>query len=192
MTLLEVLVALTLFALVAIVVFAVFNGTIKAMISGRGFADEHQNSRLVLEWMTRRLRLAGLGVAPGTAFTQATATSVAFRHDADRDGSAEARRFCWDVSEGAIREEAGPPSAGCTSGTGSPVTSRGVRAMRVVLLDLRYFRGDEVELVRPLNASDLRQVRRVRITLGLDSNRSAAYEAQRDLTFTMDAVLRNQ
>lgn len=191
-TILEVLVAFSLFGVVTLTAFAVFSTSFKGMLAGRGFADEHQNTRLVLEWMTRRLRLAGLGVSPSEVFTEGTATSVAFQYDSDRDGTAEVHRFCWDSSEGAIREEVGSISTGCGPSSGAPVSSRGLRPVKVVLADFRYFRGDEVELARPLNAATLPQVKRLRIILGADSNRTSTYEVSQDFTITMDTVLRNQ
>jgi len=195
-TILEVLVALSLLGIVSLTAFAVFTASFRSLLTGRDFSNEQQNARVALEWMSRRLRMAGTGAPPGTVefITEADANAVAFRADVDGDGTAEWHRFCLDTTEGAVREDidtAGSPASSCTLATGSSITSRGLRPIRVVALTFAYFRGDEVPLPSlPLSATDRALVRRVRITLSLDSNRSGTSDPQ-DLTFTMDTVLRN-
>ena len=195
-TILEVLVALSLFGVVSLTAFATFNASFRGLLAGRDSSDEQQNARLALEWMTRRVRMAGVGAPAGTVefITEADTNAVAFRADVDRDGTAEWHCFCLETTQGVLREDittTGAPASSCTTATGSPITSRGLRPIRVVTLTFAYFRGDEVALTSlPLSATDRSLVRRVRITLSLDSNRSGASDGQ-DLTFTMDTVLRN-
>ena len=195
-TILEVLVALSLLGIVSLTAFAVFTTSFRSLLAGRDSSNEQQNARAALEWMTRRLRMAGTGIPTGTVefITEADTNAVAFRADVDGDGTAEWHRFCLDTSEGTVREDidtTGTPTSACTITTGSSITSRGLRPMRVVALTFAYFRGDEVPLPSPpLSATDRALIRRVRLTLSLDSNRSSTSDPQ-DLTFTMDVVLRN-
>lgn len=196
-TVLELLVGLALFGLVALVSTAVFSTTFRGWTSGRDLADEQQNARMVLEWMTRRIRMAGYNTPFGTTefFSQADAASLTFLADIDGDGSAEFHRFCVDTTQGVVREEVGTVSASCTSSTGNPITSRGIRPPRIVGLQFAYFDGREADgmgnLLSPLPLSaDRTLVARVRITLTTDSNRSGAIEAS-DLAIAMDAVIRN-
>lgn len=191
-TVLEVLVALSLFGVVLLTGFAAFNASYRGLVAGKEMADEHQNARLVLEWITRRIRLAGIGAPPGTTafFSEAAPSALAFVADADADGVLEWRRYCLDAGAGAVREEVREPAptplpfaGGACSG--DPITSQGLHALRVSALQFSYFNGQEAA------TGALSQIRRVRIVLGLDSNRSGAYESAQDVTFTMDAVLRN-
>ncbi len=197
-TVLELLVALALFGLVALAGSAVFSATFRGWTSGRDLADEQQNARVVLEWMTRRIRMAGYNTPVGTTafFTEADATSLAFLADIDGDGTAELHRFCLEPTEGIVREEVGAVSTGCTTSTGVPITSRGIRPPRIVGLQFAYFDGREVDGLGnllgplPLSAASRALMSRVRISLATDSNRSGALEGS-DLTITMDAVIRN-
>ncbi|MDR7555693.1 MAG: prepilin-type N-terminal cleavage/methylation domain-containing protein [Armatimonadota bacterium] len=191
-TLLELLVALSLFGVVLLTGFAAFNASYRGLVAGKEMADEHQNARLVLEWMTRRIRLAGIGVPAGTTafFTEAGSSALAFLGDTNGDGVVEWRRYCHDSAAGVVREDLQEPAALPLSAggacTGAPITSQGLHALRVSYLQFAYFNGQEA------STSALSQIRRVRIVLGLDSNRSGAFEAAADVTFTMDAVLRNR
>ncbi len=192
-TVLELLVGLALFGLVALAGSAVFSATFRGWTSGRDLADEQQNARVVLEWMTRRIRMAGYNTPVGTTafFTEADATSLAFLADIDGDGTAELHRFCLESTQGVVREEVGTVSTGCTTSTGTPITSRGIRPPRIVSLQFAYFDGREIPLTPlPLSGANRALMSRVHITLVTDSNRSGALEAS-DLTITMDAVIRN-
>ncbi|MCL6554070.1 MAG: prepilin-type N-terminal cleavage/methylation domain-containing protein [Firmicutes bacterium] len=191
-TVLELLVALSLFGVVLLTGFAAFNASYRGLVAGKEMADEHQNARLVLEWMTRRIRLAGIGVPAGTTafFTEAGPSALAFLGDTNGDGVVEWRRYCYDSAAGVVREEVQepPPSLLPVGGacTGAPITSQGLHALHVSSLQFAYFNGQEA------STGTLSQIRRVRIVLGLDSNRSGAFEAGADVAFTMDAVLRNR
>lgn len=193
-TVLEVLIALSLFGVVLVTGFVVFNASFRGYLSGRDLSDEQANARLVLEWMNRRMVMAGLGTSPWTAaFTEANRESVAFVADIDGVETAgiraETYRYCLDRSAGVVREL---DSVAAACSTGAPITSRGIRPLRVVELEFRYYNWGDVELEPPLSAANLADVRRVRIKLGLDSNRSEVYEEASDLTLVVDARLRNR
>jgi len=193
-TVLELLMALSLLAVMLLVAFTVFSIPFRAWMAGRKLADEQQNARLVLEWMTRRLRLAGMGAPADVAeyFTEAGADAVTFLANVDGIGGAELHRFCIDTTTGVIREQIG---GGVTTScaTGAPLTSRGIRPLKVVLLQFAYFDGQQKALTPlPLPSDERPGVAWVRIVLGLDSNLSDGYEAADDLTFTTDAIVRNQ
>jgi len=183
---LELLVALALLGIVLITASTAFNAPFRAYMIGKRFADEQGNARLLLERMTRRIRLAGLGAPPATRFTDATASSIAFQVDLDANGSVEEIRYCLDTTQGMVREQLGSGISGCT--TGAPLIAAGIQPLRVVLLDFTYFDGFERQWAVP---PPLPEIARVRIRLGLDSNHSSAYEASGDLTFEMDARVRN-
>lgn len=196
-TLLEMLVAMALFGLVTLTAFVVFDTSYRSLLVGRDFSDEHQNGRLVLEWMTRRIRLTGVATLPGTVpwFTNASSSTVAFLAlDSDGDGNVDEHRFCLDTSQGIVLEEVAesPATTSGTCSTGAPITSGGtsVRPLRIVNMSFAYFNGADTQLTS--FPGQLAAIRRVRIVLGLDSNRSGLYEAATDLTLTMNAVVRTE
>jgi hypothetical protein len=184
-TVLEVLIALTLLGVVLIATFSVFSSQFRAFMAGRKLANEHQNARLVLEWMGRRIRLAGLGAPAGIRFTQRNSDAVAILADVDGNVIVEEHRYCIDAVEGVVREQIGSGVTYNSCATGSPLTSRGIQPLRVVQLQFAYFNATEGP---PVNLQD---VTRVRITLALDSNRNDTYDPGSDLTFTMDVRVRN-
>jgi len=195
-TVLELLIAMSLMAVVITASGAAFSATFRAWTAGRKLADEQQNARLVLEWMSRRVRLAGVGtLLAGQAayFTEAGGGSMAFFADVNSDGVAEVHRFCLDATTGVVREQVvALPPAPSTCTAGSPITSRGIRPLRIAALGLGYFEGTEDTLTPlPLAGIDLARVKRVQIVLALDSNQSGAFEAGSDITFRMDAIVRN-
>ncbi len=194
LSILEVLVSLSLFGMVVTATAAGMVAPYRAWVAGRGMVNEQHSARTALEWMSRRLRLAGLNTPAGTGefFTSAEQDAVAFMADVDRNGSAEAHRFCLDAAAGIVRDQTGA-AVSTTCANGAPLTTTGDgRPLRVVLLDFQYYDGQEVWLTPlPLSASQRPLVARVRIVLGLDSNLSGAYEAAQDLTLTMDASVRN-
>jgi hypothetical protein len=168
------------------------NAPFRAWLIGRRLAAEQQNARVAIEWMTRRLRLAGVGVAAGTGayFTEATTTAVTFLADVNGDGAAELHRFCLDGAAGVIREQvAGAVTTGCT--TGAPITAPNAGRSRIALLAFAYFDGYELLLTPPLAGTQLAGVARVGMTLGLDSNASGSYDAGSDATFSAAVLVRN-
>jgi len=189
---LEVLVSLSLMAVMMLVGFTLFSGTFKAWLAGRKLADEQQNARVVLEWMTRRLRMAGYGAAAGTSeyFTEAAASELAFLADVDGNGTAELHRFCIDTVPGVVREQiAGGVSSTCTAG--GQLTSRGVRPLKIVQLRFAYLDGLQAPLAPlPLTAGQRSAVAWVRIAVVLDSNQSGVYESAEDLAFVADVAVR--
>jgi len=190
---LELLVSLSLLAVMLLVGFTLFSGTFKAWLAGRKLADEQQNARVVLEWMTRRLRLAGLGTAAGTSeyFSEAAAAALTFLADVDGDGAAEVHRFCIDVTPGVVREQIAAGVTG-TCAAGGQLTSRGIRPLKVVQLRFDYLDGLQAPLTPlPLTAGQRSSVAWVRIAVSLDSNQSGVYETASDLTFVADVAVRN-
>ena len=100
----EILVALALMGALAIAGGAFFSSTFGSWMKGRELADQQQNARLVLEWMVRRIRLAGVNVPAGPGFTTTT-DSIAFNADLNLDGTSERYRYCLDTAAGVVREQ---------------------------------------------------------------------------------------
>jgi type II secretory pathway pseudopilin PulG len=194
-TVLEVLLALALFGTILVSAWAVFSSYFKAFNVGRDFADEHQNARATLEWITRRARMAQVvAQSSGTPLPLDALNIIA---DLDRDGAQEQYRFCLDTVEGVVRQQqvtpaGSAPPAGCTFG--DPLTSRGVRPVRVVALGFRYYAGGGGAPPVPPGVGAggiIPGVGRVEITMVLDSNRSGAPDGG-DLTLVSNAAVRNR
>ncbi|MDR7545343.1 MAG: prepilin-type N-terminal cleavage/methylation domain-containing protein [Armatimonadota bacterium] len=194
-TVLEVLLALALFGTVLVSAWAVFSSYFKAFNVGRDFADEHQNARATLEWITRRARMAQ--IAAQSSATPLPLDALNIVADLDRDGTQEQYRFCLDVAEGVIRQQRVSPAGSAPPATctfGDPLTSRGVRPLRVIALEFGYYSGaDEAPPVPPgVGAGGIVPgVGRVQITMVLDSNRSGVRDGG-DLTLVSNAAIRNR
>jgi len=186
LTLVELLVALGLLGVVAVCSGAALVAVSETWHQARTLADEQQNARLVVEWMIRRLRLAGLG-AVGSAFQEAAVEAVAFDADLTSQPGPERHRFCLDRDDGIVREQIGDDvSTACNRG--GPLN--GPRTP-VVYLTFTYFDRANRRLVPlPLGAGERAQVARVRFLLVFDRNRSGRYEPGQDLDLTGEAVIR--
>jgi len=194
-TVLEVLLALALFGTILVSAWAVFSSYFRAFNVGRDFADEHQNARATLEWITRRVRMAQVAAQSSGAPLPLDALNLIA--DLTRDGTLEQYRFCLDATEGVVRQQqispaGSAPPATCTAG--DPLTSRGVRPLRVVALEFRYYAGAGGAPELPpglVPGGVIPGVGRVEITMVVDSNRSGARDSG-DLTLVSSAAIRNR
>jgi prepilin-type N-terminal cleavage/methylation domain-containing protein len=186
LSLVELLIALSLVGIVMLCSGVALVMVSRAWATARTFAEEQQNARLVVEWMTRRLRLAGLGV-PGSAVQEAAVEAVAFDADLTSQPGPERHRFCLDRDDGVVREQIGDDvSTACNRG--GPLNGPGAP---VVHLTFTYFdRANRRLEPLPLGVSERAQVARVRFLLVFDRNRSGQYEPDRDLALTGEAVIR--
>ncbi len=141
-SLLDVLVALTLLSVAAGGIFAGFKAGLSGWTVAQQFAAEQQNSRLVLDWTTGRLRMAGYGYAAGPAVEVAEAGNLVFYGDTDDNGRAECHRI-YRGGDGIVyvaRTEAFSPGGAvpaCASLTGTPLTSS-TEATRFTTLSLAF------------------------------------------------------
>ncbi|MDR7555697.1 MAG: prepilin-type N-terminal cleavage/methylation domain-containing protein [Armatimonadota bacterium] len=190
-TILEVLIALSLLGVLLLASFSLFNTAFQGMLAGKDIQDTNQNARLVLEWMVRRIRMAGFGLSANETelFVEAAPDAVTFRTDRTSDDDMpEYNRFCR--ADGTVLVVDGAsvqPTGACA---GDPLSSRGLRAITVTGLTFRYFDAGNTELpYEALSASptDRAKIRRVRIVLDVARGPDAPGTP---LRFTMDAVVR--
>ncbi len=170
--LLDVLVGLLLLAVAAGGIFAGFKGVLNAWVLARQVAGEQQNARATLDWMARRIRMAGVGY-DGPRVVLADETALAVAGDFDGDGQVECHRFFLNPADQvvytAVVEPLVDPGA-CTTGAAQPL-SADVEANRIAVtaLRFRYFddtAGPGTELTPlPLTATQRAKVRRVRMTI---------------------------
>ncbi|MCL6552840.1 MAG: prepilin-type N-terminal cleavage/methylation domain-containing protein [Firmicutes bacterium] len=189
-TILEVLIALSLLGVLLLASFSLFNTAFQGMLAGKDLQDTNQNARLVLEWMARRVRMAGFGLSANETelFVEAAQDAVTFRTDRDGDGTPEYHRFCRANGTVLVVDGAGARPTGPCSG--DPLSSRGLRAVTVTDLSFTYF--DDGNTMLPYDAlstsaTTRARIRRVRIELDVAR---APGTSGTPLSFTMDAVVR--
>jgi Tfp pilus assembly protein PilW len=172
-TLLDLVVGLSLLSIAAGGIFAGFQGSLKAWTIAQQYAGEQHNARVVLDWTTRRLRMAGNGFA-GTAFTVAAADEVLFFGNTDDDAAVECHRIYrntnpivgeTNVVYAAIGEE--PNCSTIATSIGQPLsTYEEVQTLSVTSLVLQYFDGTGQLLTPlPLSVTQRATIRRIQITI---------------------------
>jgi hypothetical protein len=166
-TLMDLLVGLSLMAVAAGGVFAGFKGSLKAWTVAKQYAGEQHNARMVLDWATRRLRMAGNAYS-ATPIAVADADEVVFFGDTVDDGVAAAlcHRLYLNAAERVVYTYADVVSD-CTGQVGGPMSANvEAQTLAVTTLDLHYFDGDGNELnPRPLSATQRALIRRVELRL---------------------------
>lgn len=170
-TVMEIVVALAVMSLVMLAIFAAFKTALGSWRVTHQFTSEQQASRSLLEWLSRRIRLAGVGYteAPGSpAVAIGGANRIVFRADTDGNGSAE----CHDIylRDGVVYDRVG--DASCASGTEQPLTpAREAGRLEVTSLTFSYYNASTVSpthrLSVPLSDPDRYLVRRIEIIVGI-------------------------
>ena len=173
-TLLDLLVALSLLAIAAGGIFAGFRGSLKAWTIAQQYTGEQHNARLVLDWTSRRVRMAGNGFA-GTAITVAAAGEVVFFGNADVDPAVECFRIYRNTNPAlgevnvvyaAASED--PNCGAIATSVGQPLSAyEEVQSLAVTALTLQYFDGINPSPLGPLPLTGTQRatVRRIEITL---------------------------
>ncbi len=133
-TLLEVLVALSVFAVASLGIFAAFKTSLSGWQVTQQFTSEQQSARAVLEWLSRRIRMIGVGytgVEPVVDY--AYANEIRYRV------GSECHRIY--LLGGVIFHQTGPSTVPCgTTGTSRPLTSdRDAAQLTAQNLLFRYF-----------------------------------------------------
>ena len=161
----DLLVGLSLMAVSAGGVFAGFKGSLKAWTIAQQYAGEQHNARTVLDWATRRLRMAGNSFA-GTAIDVAKADDIVFFADTNDNGVAECHRLYLNTVERVVYTYVGEV-ASCATQVGEPMSANvEAQTLAVTALTLRYFDGSGNLLTPlPLTQAQRTVVRRVELTI---------------------------
>jgi Tfp pilus assembly protein PilW len=164
-TLMDLLVGLSLMAVAAGGIFAGFKGSLKAWTIAQQYAGEQHNARMVLDWATRRLRMAGKEF-PGTAIAVADADDIVFFADTNDNGNAECHRLYLNSPERVVYSYVGEV-ASCTTQAGQPMSANvEAQTLAVTTLSLQYFDGSGNLLTPlPLTQAQRTLVRRVELTI---------------------------
>jgi len=167
--LLEIVVALSVFSLALLAIFAAFKAAMVGWQVAQQVTSEQQGARALLDWLSRRVRLVGVGYieAPGSpAINYGSDSEIRFWADADGNGTAECHQVY--LRGGVVYDRTSTSS--CTSGVERPLTS-GLEAGRleVTSLAFTYFDASTVgdpRLQVPLSDPNRYLVRRIEIAVG--------------------------
>ena len=173
-TLVDLIVGLLLLAIGGVGIFSGYRAALAGWKVSQQFAGEQQNARAVLDWVTRRARMAGNNPDnvpyPGIRFQLASATAIVFTGNTDGDSAIECHRIYLNTAEGVVyAHETELPSL-CAGGVGRPLSAR-IEANRLTVtgLAIRYFdreaaSGNELMTV-PLSGLDRARIRRIAIQI---------------------------
>lgn len=192
MTVVELLVAVTLFAIFLGGALSFYLVHQRAMARGQEKIEVHQNARVALASVARELRMAGYdpdGVIPEqsspTAILAADADTLTFLADVDVNGELDRVTYRL-VGTNLVRETAPWNGSSFSARTSSEV------ANGIVALSFEYFDDATPEnesIPAPLGGADLERVRRV--TLGLVAQRPSTADSDEIFMLRTDVTLRN-
>lgn len=187
-TLLDLLVGLMLLAVGALGIFAGFKSALAGWTTGQQFVGEQHNARVTLDWMTRRLRMAGNGFG-GARFQLADVSEIVFYGNSDGDPAIECYRVYLNAAEGVVYVNT--TETVCAGGVGQPLTANvEARTFVVTGLTLRYFdraagSGNALTAL-PLSSLDRAKIGRIEIEI-----RVAGVQAASPTSMTTQVIIRN-
>lgn len=160
LTLVELMVALVIGLILIAGIYTLYRSTQDTYIGQEKLVELQQNSRIVLEQMSREMRLAGY-LATCTSPTYATETAFEFEADADLNGTAERIQYRFNAGN-LERASADPAPAVCT-----PMSSPSFQkiATNIGLLHFDYYDDGNTLKPAPVTGTDLAKLRRVTIRL---------------------------
>jgi hypothetical protein len=191
LTLVDVLVGLMVLAIGSSGIFAGFRGSLHAWTIAQQRVGEQHNARLVLDWMARRLRMAGYGYAGSTpSIAVADAHEVVFYANTNGGATVECHHIYLSPT-GVVFVNVTQLPADCRTGTGDPLTTNlEVQALSVTGMTFKYFDGGAgpgTELTSlPLSPLDRSRVKQVQITLQVSGLGSLS-----PLVLSEDVFIRN-
>jgi len=192
-TLLDLLVGLMLLGVGAVGIFAGFKSALAGWTTGQQFVGEQHNARVTLDWMTRRLRMAGNAYSLAR-FQVADAGEILFYGNIDGDPAVE----CFHIYlDGGVVEVKTTEST-CTGFDGQPLTANvEARTFLVTGLTMRYFdreagSGNALTAL-PLVSLDRAKIGRVEIEVSVAGVQSDCGQPTRSPcpSMTTQVIIRN-
>ena len=199
----EVLTAVIIMATMMGSVSTLFGAAIRGkVITAARSADTHA-ARQTLEWMTERLRNAGLNIRPSLqpqlrCQDMVVAQDSALRpqpdsvyvsgeiYNSDTTAGNQVSTLGYRLAGGIVVEDSAPCSAGWTPATAQVSNP----AVTVTALTFQYFQGNGAEVVVPTtDVDDIRDIRLIRVTLTVQA--PAGTSGPQTQTFTRMIMLRN-
>jgi len=183
-TLAEIIVALSLFAMVSLGMFAAFKSVFAGWQVAQQVTSEQQAARTLLEWLSRRVRLIGVDFdGAGPAIAKAEGNEIRYWM------STQCHRIY--LASGVVYEQQGPI---CGTGTPRPLTSdRDARPIWVTTLAFRYFNAATgglnprtSEMPVPVLGDARYAIKRIEIAVGV----RGVQATEPPFTMTTQAVMR--
>jgi len=190
MTLVEVLIALAIFAAVMIAVGTFEANTFLYQSNISGSYQTAENAQIILKTMLTELREMAPGADGSYALVNAGSTTIAFFSDADNDGTEEELSYSLigtTLYRTMIKPSGSPPAYNLSSqSTTTLMTSiRNNGSTPVFQYFDAAYSGTSTPLSQPVTTTAVRLVK-VSLTLDLDPNRSPT-----PVTYSVQAGLRN-
>ena len=192
MTVVELLVAVTLFTIFLGGALSFYLVHQRAMARGQEKIEVHQNARVALASVARELRMAGydpdgviLEQTSPTAIQAADADTVTFLADVDVNGDLD--RVTYRLAGTNLVRETAPWNGSSFSVGASSEVANGIAG-----LSFEYFDDttpDNESIPTPLGGADLERVRR--ITLGLVARRPSTADSDEIFVLRTDVTPRN-
>lgn len=193
-TLLEIVLAGTIFALVVLTFLMVYDANEKTFLRGEKAGDLQQNARVAMERLVRELRMSGY--APGVPAAQASPairiaqfSRIQFVADVDSDGTTE--QVTYALNSGMItREQRRWTGSAWDTGTGAlPLASR------ITSLSFAYYDASNNVIALSgdppaVSSGGLASIRRIRVTT-VTTDTVAGQMEQQAYTLTSDVRPRN-
>lgn len=207
LSLIEVLVTIVLMASIAASLSTLVGAAIRSKLIVAARSADTQTARQMLEWISERLRNAGLNVMPTDAVQATyparckdrvvaqetsllpTATRVyvageILNTDTTAGNEIDTLGYYLDAGSQAIIEDRNR----CPSGP-QTIASLTDPRVRVTSLSFRYFQASGAEVTDLTSATEIRRIQMIRITMTVEGSQgSSGTQAQ---TFARDVMLRN-
>lgn len=199
-TVLEFLIASTIFLIVVLAVYLMYETNQATFAKGEKDADLQQNARVAMDRIVRELRMAGfdpqakIPTPCATAIQSATATSIRFIADVDGDGTTERVEYTHNSTEKRIKRERWPSlktgSTSCVndsdwndSGGAQPL------AEKISGLTFAYYDPSNAVITVPVASGSLGSIRRITITI--TASDTVPGQGTRSYTLTSEVRPRN-
>lgn len=200
---LEFLIASTIFIIVVLAVYLMYETNQATFAKGEKDADLQQNARVAMDRIIRELRMAGFdpqaAIIPtpcATAIQSATATSIRFITNTDEDATPERVEYTYDSRQKKIKREAWPSLTGsnCFDDWSS---SGGAKSLAEKISSVTFVYRDASNACIPnadctpgtVAAADLGNIRR--ITISITASDTLPNQEIRSYTMTSEVKPRN-
>jgi len=188
-TLLEALVASTVFAVVMVGAVSMFATNSGVYRSGQSKAEVQQNARIALESAAREIRMAGYDHS-------GVITAALANHTSIQAGNASSLTFVADVTNDNVLDQVTYRIAGSQflrdisswNGTAFPAATTGVIADGVSSLTFNYYTSANAAIAAPVASGSLDSIKRITVSL---TTTHSSLDQQRTFPLVVDLRLRN-
>jgi len=174
-TLLEILVALAIFGVISLVIYAFFSTQFKASVTSENVAEQREVAMYAMKNLAREVRMAGYGNTTSEDITQASSSSIRFKIYDDGAGVLQTIRYSYSGTT--LLRNGSPPFPN----------------LRLQSLHFSYYDAGDTEITANLTSASVRAtIRKVRLQLEAEAAPGAADVGIRpSITLRDEVKLRN-